>query len=162
MRQGGSRFNRHALVNVLNDALATEIVCVGRFKRHEHRATEIGARKAAFEFTRQAIEEQGHADRIAEGIERLGGEANLAPKGLSNRDADGPMGRESLDDMIIEDLVVERICIDTYCEILDYLGDKDPATRAMLKKILVNEREHSEDLASLLQPGAEDPLGGEQ
>ena len=140
-----------SVVRILNEALATEIVCVLRYKRHHFMATGIHARAVAEEFLEHATEEQGHADRIAERITQLGGEPNLDPEGLATRSHSEYVEGSTLLDMIQEDLVAERIAIESYGEIVRYLGDKDPTTRRMLEEILANEEEHAEDMRALIQ-----------
>jgi bacterioferritin len=139
------------VVRVLNEALATEIVCILRYKRHYYVASGIDAAPVAAEFLQHANEEQQHADWIAERITQLGGEPDFNPEGLSDRahseyDAKG----ESLVEMIREDLVAERIAIEVYVEMIRWLGDNDPTTRRMLEDILKMEEEHADDLANLL------------
>ena len=151
--------DREKVVAVLNEALATEIVCVLRYKRHYFMATGIHANAVAQEFQEHAAEEQGHADRIAGRITQLGGEPNFNPEGLASRSHSQYVEGESLVDMIREDLVAERIAIDSYSEIVRFLGDRDVTTRRMMEEILQNEEEHADDLRDLLatldptQPG---------
>jgi bacterioferritin len=135
---------------ILNEALATEIVCVLRYKRHFYMATGINAQSVAQEFLQHAGEEQAHADQIAARIVQLGGEPNFSPEGLSSRSHSEYVEGGSLVDMIKEDLVAERIAIESYTEIIRYLGDKDPTTRRIMENILAMEEEHAEDLATLL------------
>ena len=139
-----------AVVKILNNVLATEIVCVLRYKRHYYMATGINAPQAQQEFLQHANEEQLHADQVAARIVQLGGEPNFSPEGLASRSHSEYVEGESLEDMIREDLVAERVAIDSYGEIIRYLGDRDPTTRRMLEGILAMEEEHAEDLASLL------------
>ncbi len=138
------------VVKVLNEALATEIVCVLRYKRHFYMATGINAPQAQQEFLQHANDEQMHADQIAARIVQLGGEPNFSPEGLASRSHSEYVEGETLEDMIREDLVAERVAIDSYGEMIRYLGDKDPTTRRMMETILASEEEHAEDLASLL------------
>jgi len=142
--------DREAVINVLNDALATELVCVLRYKRHFYMATGIHAKSVASEFEEHANEEQAHADKIAKRIVELGGAPNFSPDGLSARAHSEYTEGENLTDMIKENLIAERIAIDTYREIIQYLGNKDPTTRSMLEGILANEEEHADELGSLL------------
>jgi bacterioferritin len=135
---------------VLNEALATEIVCVLRYKRHYFMASGIHAESVAAEFLQHANEEQGHADQIAQRIVQLGGEPNFNPDGLLSRSHAEYIEGDTLLDMIKEDLVAERIAIDSYREIIQYLGNDDPTTRRMMEGILAMEEEHAEDLVSLL------------
>ena len=138
------------VVKLLNQALATEIVCVLRYKRHYYMATGINAPQAQQEFLQHANDEQMHADQIAARIVQLGGEPNFSPEGLASRSHAEYVEGESLGEMIKEDLVAERVAIDSYGEMIRYLGDRDPTTRRMLETILAAEEEHAEDLASLL------------
>ncbi len=138
------------VVKILNEALATEIVCVLRYKRHYYMAAGINAPQAQQEFLQHANDEQMHADQIAARIVQLGGEPNFSPEGLAARSHSEYVEGETLEDMIREDLVAERVAIDSYSEIIRYLGDKDPTTRRMMESILASEEEHAEDLASLL------------
>lgn len=146
----GYSADRDTVVKLLNEALATELVCVLRYKRHHFMAAGINADSAATEFAEHAAEEQGHADQIAARIVQLGGEPNFAPDGLSSRSHAEYVEGTSLIDMIREDLVAERVAIDSYREMINYLGDDDPTTRRMLEEILATEEEHAEDLVTLL------------
>jgi bacterioferritin len=147
----GYRADRKAVIDILNDALATEIVCVLRYKRHYYMASGIHAKSIAAEFLEHANEEQGHADRIATRIVQLGGAPDLAPASLQARSHSEYVEGNDLVEMLEEDLVAERIAIDTYRDIIVYLGDDDPTTRRMMESILASEEEHAEDLATLLQ-----------
>ena len=146
----GYSADRKTVLNILNEALATEIVCVLRYKRHYFMANGINAKSVAAEFLQHANEEQAHADEIATRIVQLGGAPNLSPDGLGTRSHSEYIEGENLIDMIQEDLVAERIAIDTYREIIRYLGNDDPTTRRMMEGILAMEEEHAEDLSSLL------------
>jgi bacterioferritin len=146
----GYKADRETVNKVLNEALATEIVCVLRYKRHYFMASGIHAESVAAEFLQHANEEQGHADQIAQRIVQLGGEPNLNPDGLLSRSHAEYVEGDTLLDMIKEDLVAERIAIDSYREIIQYLGNDDPTTRRMMEGILAMEEEHAEDLVSLL------------
>jgi bacterioferritin len=146
----GYKADRETVIKLLNEALATEIVCVLRYKRHYFMAQGIHADPVAQEFLQHANEEQGHADQIAARITQLGGEPNFNPDGLSSRSHSEYVEGQSLLDMVREDLVAERIAIDSYAEMARYLGDKDPSTRRMLEGILAVEEEHANDLASIL------------
>ena len=121
-----------------------------RYKRHYYMATGINAPQAQQEFLQHANDEQMHADQLAARIVQLGGEPNFSPDGLAARSHSEYVEGETLEDMIREDLVAERVAIDSYGEIIRYLGDKDPTTRRMMESILASEEEHAEDLASLL------------
>jgi len=147
----GYSADRPAVLKLLNEALATEIVCVLRYRRHYFMARGIHSKSIADEFLVHSNEELGHADRIAERIVQLGGEPDLAPDGLSGRSHAEYIAGKSLVAMIKEDLVAERIAIDSYREMIRYLGDRDPTTSQMLKEILAVEEEHADELADLLQ-----------
>jgi len=142
--------DRATVVKLLNDALATEIVCVLRYKRHYFMAQGIHADPIASEFLTHANEEQGHADQIAGRIIQLGGAPNFSPEGLLSRSHSEYVEGTTLVDMIKEDLVAERVAIDSYNEMIRYVGDKDVTTRRMLEGILAVEEEHADDLASFL------------
>jgi bacterioferritin len=147
----GYRADRETVVRLLNEALATEIVCVLRYKRHYFMASGINAQSVAQEFLQHANEEQTHADQVAQRIVQLGGEPNLSPEGLLTRSHSEYVEGKSLVDMIKEDLVAERIAIDSYREMIGYLDNNDPTTRRMLEGILAMEEEHADDLVSLLE-----------
>ena len=147
----GYRANRDTVVKLLNEALATEIVCVLRYKRHYFMAQGIHADPVAAEFQQHATEEQGHADQIAARIVQLGGSPNLDPEGLLTRSHSEYVEGTTLVDMIKEDLVAERVAIDSYSEMIRYIGDNDITTKRMLEGILAVEEEHADDLASLLK-----------
>ncbi|HEV2829276.1 MAG TPA: ferritin-like domain-containing protein [Pyrinomonadaceae bacterium] len=147
----GYSADRDTVVKLLNEALATEIICVLRYKRHYFMATGINAESVAAEFLQHANEEQGHADQIAQRIVQLGGEPNFNPDGLSTRSHAEYVEGNSLVDMIKEDLVAERIAIDSYREMINYVNTDDPTTRRMLEGILAMEEEHADDLVSLLE-----------
>ena len=146
----GYQADRENVVRLLNEALATEIVCVLRYKRHYFMAAGIHAQAVAQEFLEHANEEQGHADQIAERIVQLGGAPNFNPDGLLSRSHAEYVEGNNLVDMIKEDLVAERIAIDSYAEMARYFGDKDPTTRRMIEGILAMEEKHADDLANLL------------
>jgi len=146
----GYQADRDTVVKILNEALATEIVCVLRYKRHYYMADGIDGDIAAQEFLQHANEEQQHADQIAARIVQLGGEPNFSPEGLASRSHAEYVEGETLVDMIKEDLVAERIAIDSYREMVAYLGEDDPTTRRMLEETLAMEEEHADDLAGLL------------
>jgi bacterioferritin len=140
-----------AVTKVLNEALATEIVCVLRYKRHYFMAQGIASDSVKDEFLQHANEEAGHADKLAARIVQLGGEPDFNPEILSSRSHSQYVEGDSLVDMIKEDLVAERIAIQSYREIAEWLDGKDPTTRRIMEEILANEEEHAEDLNSLLQ-----------
>ena len=146
----GYRGNRETVIKLLNEALATEIVCVLRYKRHYFMAQGIHADPIAQEFLQHANEEQGHADQIAGRIVQLGGTPNFSPEGILSRSHSEYVEGETLIEMIREDLVAERVAIDSYTEMIRYVGDDDITTRRMLEQILAVEEEHADDLASFL------------
>lgn len=146
----GYRAKRDTVLKLLNDALATEIVCVLRYRRHHFMASGIHAQSVAAEFLQHANEEQAHADQISQRIVQLGGAPNLSPEGMLSRSHSEYVEGENLLDMIKEDLVAERVAIDSYREMIDYLGTNDSTTRRMLEGILAMEEEHAEDLSTLL------------
>lgn len=147
----GYSADRATVVKLLNHALATELVCVLRYKYHYYMASGINSQAIKAEFLEHANEEQGHADQIAERITQLDGKPNLSPEGLLSRSHSDYVEGEDLVDMIKEDLVAERIAIDSYREIIDYIGTDDPTTRRMLEGILAMEEEHAEDMNTLLE-----------
>jgi bacterioferritin len=142
--------DREAVIKILNDVLATELVCVLRYKRHYFMATGIHAEPVAKEFLEHAEEEQEHADIIAERITQLGGEPDFNPKGLAMRSHSQYVEGQSLLDMVREDLVAERIAVDSYNEIIRYLGDDDPTTRLAIEQIMAKEEEHADDMKTIL------------
>jgi len=137
-------------IKLLNEALATEIVCTLRYRRHHYMAAGIHSQAVADEFMEHANEEQQHADWIAERIRQLGGAPDFNPEGLLTRSHAQYAEGNSLVDMIKEDLVAERIAIESYSEIIRYLADRDITTRRMIEEILQNEEEHADDLKDLL------------
>jgi bacterioferritin len=143
--------DRETVIKLLNEALATEIVCVLRYRRHYFMAKGIHSQSVADEFLAHSNEEQGHADRIAERIVQLGGEPNLSPDGILSRSHAEYIEGETLTDMIREDLVAERIAIESYTEMIHYFGENDPTSRRMLEEILAVEEEHAEELSDLLE-----------
>ena len=146
----GYRADRETVVKLLNEALATEIVCVLRYKRHYYMAQGIESKGAAAEFLEHADEEQAHADELAQRITQLNGEPDLNPQGMLSRSHSEYVEGKTLVDMIREDLIAERIAIESYSEMIRYLGDRDPTTRRMLEGILAKEEEHAMDLSDLL------------
>jgi bacterioferritin len=146
----GYHADRDVVLRLLNEALATEIVCVLRYKRHYFMADGLNAGSVADEFLQHANEELGHADRIALRITQLQGEPNFNPEGITDRSHAEYVEGTTLVDMIKEDLVAERVAIESYNEIIRWLGDGDPTTRRMLEQILAVEEEHADDLLSLL------------
>jgi bacterioferritin len=142
--------DRDRVIEVLNSALATELVCVLRYKRHYYMASGLSSEGVAAEFLQHANEEQGHADQIAARIRQLQGEPDFNPSTLTSRSHAEYVEGKTLTDMIREDLVAERIAITSYSEIIRWLGDKDPTTRVMLEGILAVEEQHADDLLGLL------------
>jgi len=143
--------DRDTVLRLLNEALATEFVCVLRYKRHQFMAHGLSAQSVADEFAEHAKEEQEHADKIAKRITELDGEPNFSPEGLLSRSHSEYVEGEKLTDMIKEDLVAERIAIESYSEIIRYLGDNDPTSRRLMEEILAKEEEHAEDMLTLIQ-----------
>jgi bacterioferritin len=146
----GYRADRATVIKLLNEALATEIVCVLRYRRHHFMAEGMNADPVAAEFLTHANEEQQHADQIATRIVQLNGEPNFSPEGLLSRSHAEYVEGTDLVDMIKEDLVAERVAIDSYREMIEYIGDKDTTTKRMLEGILAMEEEHADDLVGLL------------
>jgi bacterioferritin len=147
----GYRANREVVINILNEALATELVCVLRYKRHFYMAQGIDSANAAQEFLQHAVEEQGHADQISLRITQLGGAPDYSPASLAERSHSQYVEGKGLADMIREDLVAERIAIESYTEMIRYVGEDDITTRRMLESILEAEEEHANDMACLLE-----------
>jgi bacterioferritin len=143
------------VVQLLNEALATELVCTLRYKRHYYMAQGLKARFAASEFQEHAQQEAEHADRLAERIVQLGGEPDFNPDTLTARSHAQYHNGTDLREMLLEDLVAERIAIESYREMVRYFGDRDPTTRRMLEDILAVEEEHADDLNDLLGSAAD-------
>lgn len=152
----GYTADRETVIRILNEVLATEIVCVLRYKRHYYMATGIHAQAVAEEFLEHATEEQGHADIAAERITQLGGEPNFNPEGLATRSHAQYVEGTSLLDMVREDLIAERVAIESYNEIIRYLGKDDPTTRIAMEKIMAKEEEHADDMKKLLETLSKD------
>jgi len=146
----GYQADREKVIALLNEALATELVCVLRYKQHYFLARGIQAEPVAQEFAEHAAEEQAHADRIAQRITQLGGDPDFNPSGLASRSASEYVEGGALVQMIEDNLVAERIAIDTYHEAIRFVGEKDSTTRRMLEDILAAEEEHANELADLL------------
>jgi bacterioferritin len=155
----GYKADLAVVLRILNEALVSEIVCVLRYKRHYHMASGIHTLSVAAEFLERANEEQAHADRIASRITQLGGSPDFNPAGLVNRAHSEYVEGRDLLDMIREDLIAERVAIESYGEMIRYLGDADPTTRRMLEEILATEEEHAEDLSNLLATLDASPKG---
>jgi bacterioferritin len=147
----GYAADREAVLRLLNEALATEIVCVLRYRRHYFMARGIHSKGIAEEFLTHSNEELGHADQIAERIVQLGGEPDFAPDSLTGRSHAEYVAGKTLVGMIKEDLVAERIAIDSYRGMIEYIGNQDPTTSELLKDVLAVEEEHADELADLLQ-----------
>ena len=146
----GYAADREAVIGLLNEALATELVCVLRYKRHYFMAKGIHSEPVKAEFLAHANEEMLHADRIAKRITELGGEPNFSPDGMSERSHAEYVEGDTLRSMIKEDLIAERIAIESYREMIIYLAESDSTTKRMLKEILASEEEHADELASLI------------
>ena len=147
----GYRAARESVIRLINEALATELVCILRYKQHHYAASGIHAQSVAEEFLEHANEEQQHADMLAERITQLNGNPNFNPAGLLSRSHSEYVESPDLIEMIREDLVAERIAVDSYGEIIRYLGDKDVTSRRVMEEILAKEEEHAEDLKTLIQ-----------
>lgn len=152
---GGYRADRKAVIHLLNAALATELVCVLRYKHHYFMASGLNAQTAADEFLEHANEEQNHANKLASRIVQLGGEPDFSPGSLVERSHSEYVAPATLAEMIREDLVAERIAIDSYRAMVQYMGEDDPTTRRVLEEILAVEEEHADDLLSLMQASPE-------
>jgi bacterioferritin len=137
-------------IEILNEALATEIVCVLRYMHHYFMATGVHAKSVADEFKEHADDEREHADMLAERIQQLGGKPDFNPRGLLERSVSQYVEGETLADMIREDLIAERIVIEVYRDMIRHFGDNDPTTRVILEDLLKKEEEHASDLADLL------------
>jgi len=146
----GYTADRSVVLRLLNEALATEIICVLRYKRHYFMAQGIHAEGVAAEFLEHANDEQQHADQIAARITQLGGAPDFSPEGLTTRSHAEYVEGDTLEEMIKEDLIAERIAIDSYREMIAYLAEADSTSRRMLEEILAKEEEHADDLANLL------------
>ena len=143
--------DRKRVIEVLNGVLATELVCVLRYKRHYYTAQGINAGPVADEFLQHANEEQGHADSVAQRIVQLGGDPDFSPEGLATRSHSQYDASHNLLDMVREDLVAERVAVASYQEIIRWLANDDPTSRRLMEEILAVEEEHAEDLLSILQ-----------
>ena len=143
--------DREEIIRLLNASLATELVCVLRYKRHYFMASGIKASVAADEFLEHATQEAEHADKLAERIVQLGGEPEFNPDLLTKNSHAQYVAGKDLREMVYEDLVAERIAVDSYREIIQYIGDKDPTTRRLFEEILAQEEEHADDMADILE-----------
>ena len=146
----GYKADREQVIKVLNEVLATELVCVLRYKRHHFMAVGMNSESVKAEFAQHATEEQQHADWIAERITQLGGAPDFSPRGLAERSHSEYQEGTSLESMIRENLVAERIAIESYSEIARWLGSDDPTSRKIVEEILKVEEEHADDMANLL------------
>ncbi len=144
------KLDRKQAIGILNEALATELVCVLRYKFHYFMASGIHSQSVKQEFLEHAHEEQQHADQLAERIKQLGGKPEMNPEILSGRSHSEYKEGTSLTDMIKEDLIAERIAIESYRDIIQFLGDKDPTSKRLMEEILAKEEEHADDMANLL------------
>ncbi len=142
--------DREKVIELLNVALATELVCVLRYKRHYFMAQGLESQAVADEFLQHANEEQGHADQLAQRITQLNGEPDLDPAGLTSRSHSEYVEGKTLRDMIREDLIAERIAVESYAEMIRFIGDRDTTTKRLLESILATEEEHAMELADLL------------
>lgn len=154
MEQGpvtdGYRADRKKVIAILNEVLATEIVCILRYKRHYFTASGLNSEPIAAEFLQHANEEQTHADMVARRIIQLQGEPNFNPEGLATRSHSEYAEGANLVEMIKEDLVAERVAVQSYTEIIRWLGESDPTTRRVMETLLEKEEEHADDMANLL------------
>lgn len=146
----GYSLNNDNVIDMLNEALATEIICALRYKQHYFMCDGLNAQAVAEEFLEHANEEQSHADQLAQRITQLGGEPNMNPSDMCKRAHSKYTPAASIDQMIEENLVAERIAIDSYRAMINYVADRDPTTRKLLEEILVTEEEHADDLSGLL------------
>jgi len=147
----GYSADRETVLRLLNESLATELVCILRYKRHYYMAKGLKANVAATEFLEHAQQEAEHADLLAERIVQLGGEPEFNPDTLSKNSHAQYVAGNTLKDMVYEDLVAERIAIDSYREIIQYIGEQDPTTRRIFEVILAQEEEHADDMADILK-----------
>jgi len=149
--------DRERVIEVLNEVLATEIVCTLRYKNHYFSARGMNKESVAAEFLQHAAEEQQHADLVCERITQLGGDPNLNPAGLATRSHSEYKGGSSLAELVREDLVAERIAVESYSEIVRWLGNDDPTSRRMMETILATEEEHANDMLDLIDQMDEPP-----
>ena len=147
----GYQADRETVIKICNDALATEIVCVLRYKRHYYTAKGLSSPAIADEFLVHANEEAGHADRIAERIVQLGGEPDFSPDSLTQRSHADYDDSSDLQAMIRANLVAERVAVEVYSQLITLIGDKDSTTRRLLEDILADEQEHADELSDWLE-----------
>ena len=143
--------DRETIIEQLNKALATEIVCVLHYMRHYYTATGLVSEPVKQHFMEHAREEQEHAGQLAERIMQLGGEPDLNPATLTERSHAEYQEGKTLKDMVTEDLIAERIAVESYRELIEYLGDRDPTTRRIVEHILAQEEEHADEFHDLLE-----------
>ena len=143
--------DRETAIRLLNEALATEIVCTLRYKQHYYAAQGIHSESVKKEFLAHAAEEQQHADQLAERITQLGGNPNMSPEGMLTRSHSEYVETQNLVDMIKENLVAERVAIDSYNEMIRFFGEGDSTSRRLMEEILAKEEEHANDMADLLR-----------
>ena len=147
----GCKANAEAVIRLLNEALATEVICILRYKRHYFMTAGTSSRHVKAKFLQHVSEERAHADQLAERIVQLGGQPELSPERLLSRNHAEHVEGDSLTEMIAADLLAERISIDSYRTMIAAIGDDDPTTRRVLERILVQEEAHVENLATLLR-----------
>lgn len=145
------RADRESVIKMLNDALATEMVCVLRYRFHYYMAGGLASESVRAEFLEHANEEQQHADWLAERITQLNGKPELDPSKFAANSHTQYVEADGLTGMLTEDLISERIAVEIYSAVLDWLGDADPTTSRLIRRILEKEEEHAEDLATLLE-----------
>jgi bacterioferritin len=147
----GCEADAEIVIRLLNEALATEIICILRYKRHYFMAVGSSALRVKEKFLQYVAEERAHADQLAERIVQLGGKLDLSPERLLSRSHAEHVEGGSLAEMITADLLAERLSIDNYRAMIDSIGDDDATTRRVLERILMQEEQHEENLASLLR-----------
>ena len=147
---GAYKADKEKVIAVLNEVLATETVCVLRYRNHYFVAQGVHAPAIEQEFLEHSNEEQAHADRVAKRITELGGKPNLNPEGMATRSHAAYGTGETLHELIKEDLIAERIAVQTYAEIIRWIGSDDPTTRRIMEELLAKEEEHADDMAKLL------------
>ena len=142
---------RESIIKLLNDSLATELVCVLRYKRHHFTAHGLASPAIAAEFLVHANEESAHADKLAQRIVQLGGKPNFSPTGIEERSHAKYDESSDLQDMLLANLVAERIAVEAYRQMINLIGDKDPTTKRMLEEILKDEEEHADEISDWLE-----------
>ncbi|CAN5833885.1 ferritin-like domain-containing protein [soil metagenome] len=146
----GYQANRKDIIEMLNGALATELVCVLRYKRHYYTASGLQNGPIKAEFLQHAVEEQGHADLLAERIVQLNGQPDFNPATLIERSHAEYDDADDIQDMIRANLIAERVAIESYRQMIEQIGDTDPTTKHMLISIMAMEEEHADDMRDLL------------